>query len=58
MCLTYKDNFRAKYRTLARGEEDRDPGLQCRDCVQDRDSQSHCMVCHALIEAKGQIGLQ
>ena len=47
MCLSYKDNFRAKYRKMARGEEDRDPGLQCGDCGQGRDSQSHCMVCSA-----------
>jgi hypothetical protein len=47
MCELYKDNFRSKYRTLARGEEDRDPGLQCGDCGQGRDSQSHCMVCPA-----------
>ena len=45
MCESYKDNYRSKYRTLARGEEDRDPGLQCGDCGQDRDTQSHCLVC-------------
>ena len=47
MCESYKDNYRAKYRTLPRGEEDRDPGLQCGDCGQDRDTQSHCLVCPA-----------
>ena len=45
MCKVFKDNFRAKYRTLARGEEDMDPGLQCEDCGQSGDSQSHCLVC-------------
>ena len=41
MVETFKDNFRTKYQTLARGEEDRDPGLVCGDCGQSRDSQSH-----------------
>ena len=52
MCLSYKDNFRAKYQTLARGEEDRNPGLQCGDCGQARDTQSHCMVRPAWAQAR------
>ena len=47
MVETFRDNFRSKYRTLDRGEEERDAGLQCGDCGQDRDTQSHCLVCPA-----------
>ena len=42
----FKDNFIAKYRTLEKGQEDRDPGLQCDYCDvtnQARDSQAHCL---------------
>ena len=44
---TFRDNFRNKYRTLPRGEEDEDPGLQCGDCEESRDTQAHCLVCPA-----------
>ena len=57
MCENYKDNYRAKYRTLARGEEDRDPGLQCGDCGQSRDTQSHCLVCPAWATARKRLDL-
>ena len=32
MLETFKDNYQSNYRTLERGEEDRDPGLVCGDC--------------------------
>ena len=57
MCESYKDNYRSKYRTLARGEEDRDPGLQCGDCGQSRDTQSHCLVCPAWAAARDRLDL-
>ena len=57
MMDSFKDNFRSKYRTLDRGEADRDPGLQCGDCGQSRDSQSHCMVCPAWAEARERLNL-
>ena len=38
MCEAFKDNYRSKYRTLERGEEDKDPGLTCEDCGQAQDS--------------------
>ena len=57
MCETYKDNYRSKYRTMARGEEDRDPGPQCGDCGQDRDTQSHCLVCPAWEEDRDRLDL-
>ena len=55
MCENYKDNYRAKYRTLARGEEDRDPGLQCGDCGQSRDTQSHYLVCPVWATARDRL---
>ena len=57
MLETFKDNYRAKYRTLGRGEEDRDPGLACGDCGQSRDSQSHCLVCPSWQEARERLDL-
>ena len=57
MLDTFKDNYRSKYRTLDRGEEDRDPGLQCSDCGQFWDSQSHCLVCPAWAEARERLDL-
>ena len=54
---TFKDNYRTKYRTLARGEEDKDPGLLCGDCGQSRDSQSHCLVCPSWLEARERLDL-
>ena len=57
MMETFKDNFRTKYRTLGRGEEDRDPGLLCDDCGQSRDSQSHCVLCPAWQEARDRLDL-
>ena len=51
MLEPFKDNFRRKYRTLERGQEEEDPGLQCQDCQDSpppaRDSQVHCLVCPA-----------
>ena len=50
MLESFKDNFRSKYRTLERGEEDDDPGLSCSFCditPKARDSQPHCLVCPA-----------
>ena len=44
---TFRDNFRSKYRTLPRGQEEDDPGLQCEDCEESRDTQAHCLVCPA-----------
>ena len=32
-----------------------DPGLQCGDCGQDRDSQSHCLVFPAWAEARDRL---
>ena len=55
--LEMVDNFRSKYRTLDRGEEDRDPGLQYGDCGQSLISQSHCLVCPAWTEARGRLDL-
>ena len=43
----FKDNFRNKFRTLPRGEEENDPGLVCGDCGAVRDTQAHCLVCPA-----------
>ena len=57
MVDTFKDNFCSKYRKLNRGEEDRDPGLQCGDCGQSRDTQSHCLVCPAWVEARDRLNL-
>ena len=57
MLDTFRDNFRSKYRTLDRGQEDRDPGLQCGDCGLSRDTQSHCMVCPAWTEARDRLDL-
>ena len=57
MLETFKDNYRTKYRTLGRGEEDRDPGLLCSDCGQSRDSQSHCLTCLAWQEARERLDL-
>ena len=47
LVTTFKDNFRNKFRTLPRGEEDEDPGLRCGDCGAARDTQAHCLVCPA-----------
>ena len=58
MCDTFKDNFRSKYRTLERGEEDKDPGLKCEDCGQSPDSQSHCLICPAWLEARDRLDLE
>ena len=57
MLESFKDNYRTKYRTLSRGQEDRDPGLRCSDCGQSRDSQSHCLVCPAWLEARERLDL-
>ena len=57
MLETFKDNYRTKYRTLGRGEEDRDPGLLSSDCGQSRDSQSHCLICPAWQEARERLDL-
>ena len=57
MMDTFKDNYRSKNRTLDRVEEDKDPGLQCGDCGQSRDTQSHCMVCPAWAEARQRLDL-
>jgi hypothetical protein len=35
MLETFKDNFRAKHRKLAKGQEHEDPGLVCPDCGPD-----------------------
>ena len=47
----FKDNYRSKYRTVPKGQEEEDPGLRCQDCqdkpTQARDSQVHCLVCPA-----------
>ena len=50
MLETFKDNYQSKYRTLERGEEDRDLGLVWGDCGLARDSQSHCLTCPAWAE--------
>ena len=49
MMKTFKDNYRSKYRERGRGEEEDDPGLQCKDCSEPHspDSQSHCLRCPA-----------
>ena len=50
MLESFKDNYRSKNRTLDRGEEDDDPGLQCQYCdltEPARDSQAHCLQCPA-----------
>ena len=49
MLDSFKDNYRAKNRTLERGQEDSDPGLQCEYCdlPSSRDSQAHCLRCPA-----------
>ena len=57
MLETFKDNYRTKYRTLGRGEEDRDPGLLCGDCGESQDSQSHCLLCPAWQEARERLDL-
>ena len=57
MVETFRDNYRSKYRTLDRGEEDRDPGLLCSHCGQCRDTQSHCIVCPAWEEARDRLDL-
>ena len=57
MVDTFRDNFRSKYRTLPRGQEDRDPGLLCGDCGQDRDSQTHCLDCPAWADARDHLDL-
>ena len=57
MMETFKDTYRSKNRTLDRVEEDKDPGLQCGDCGQSRDTQSHCMVCSAWAEARQRLDL-
>ena len=36
-----KDNYRSKYRTMERGQEEDDPGLRCQEC------RVHCLVCPA-----------
>ena len=53
----FKDNFRNKHRTLPRGEEDEDPGLQCEDCEGARDTQAHCLECPAWEEAREDLNL-
>ena len=57
MLETFKDNYRSKYRTLGRGEEDQDPGLLCGDCGLARDSQSHCLTCPAWAEDRDRLDL-
>ena len=57
MLETFKDNYRSKYRTLSRGEEDQDPGLLCGDCGLARDSQSHCLTCPAWAEDRDRLDL-
>ena len=57
MLDTFKDNFRTKYWTLGRGEEDMDLGLLCDDCGQSRNSQSHCVICPAWQEARDRLDL-
>ena len=51
MLESFKDNYRSKYRTMSRGQEEDDPGLRCQDCKDEpppaRDSQVHCLVCPA-----------
>ena len=47
----FKDNYRSKYRTMERGQEEDDPGLRCQECQDEppaaRDSQVHCLICPA-----------
>ena len=43
---------------MERGEEDKDPGLTCEDCGQAQDSQSHCLICPAWIEARDRLDLE
>ena len=60
MVKSFKDNFRSKYRTLERGEEDTDPGLLCRDCditPGERDNQAHCLRCPAWGELRKDLDL-
>ena len=57
MLDTFQDNFRTKYRTLGRGEEDMDPDLFCDDCGQSHDSQSHFVICPTWQEARGRMDL-
>ena len=57
MLESFKDNYRTEYWTLGRGQEDKDPGLRCGDCGQSRDSQSHCLVCPAWLEARERLDL-
>ena len=57
MLESFKDNYRTKYRTLGRGQEDRDLGLRCGDCGQSRDSQSHCLICPAWMKARERLDL-
>ena len=57
MLETFKDNYRSKYRTLERGQEDRDPGLLCGDCGLTRDTQSHCLTCPAWAEDRDRLDL-
>ena len=37
--------------------ESRDPGLQCGDCKQFPDNQSHCLVCPACTDDKDRLDL-
>ena len=57
MVDTFCNNFWSKYRTLPWGQEDRDPGLLCGDCGQDRDTQIHCLDCPAWAEARDRLDL-
>ena len=57
LVATFRDNYRNKYRTLPRGEEDEDPGLQCGDCRGARDTQAHCLECPAWEEAREDLNL-
>ena len=57
MLETFKDNYRTQHRTLGRGQEDMDPGLLCGDCGQSRDTQSHCLICPAWLEARERLDL-
>ena len=60
MMESFKDNFRAKHRTLERGEEERDPGLQCIYCKSTehaRDSQAHCLRCPAWSDLRTDLDL-
>ena len=60
MMESFKDNYRAKHRTLERGEEDRDPGLKCTYCESAEhalDSQAHCLRCTALSDLRTDLHL-